>query len=810
VGYAEVCVNSPIAQRRTFSYSIPPNLDLAVGQAVWVPFGPKVLQGVVFELTDRPAVEETREIAGVIDSCPVLTPLQIQLARWISEYYLAPLFDAVALMLPPGFERKLITFLQLSPKARAVDADLFTPDEKQLMHLLETGGGVTLATVEKAMGEKKASLVLNRLLHQGLVTKTQEMGRIKVKPKVLPYLNLAVEAKMAQEAAKDLARTAPKQAALLKLLLTRQLPILRQEATREVGSTPAVARALENKGLILTEYVQVLRDPLAYHSYPAAIPPTLTAAQEEALHHIQDALRQSARDGATAFLLYGVTGSGKTEVYLRSLAEAISLGKRGIVLVPEIALTPQTIERFASRFPQRVAVLHSELTLGQQYDVWHRVREGGFDVVIGPRGAIFAPQPDLGLIVIDEEHEWTYKQQDQSPRYHAQQVALKMAELSGAVVILGSATPDVKSFCLAQTGGYRLLHLPGRITIRGESPLPEVEVVDMRQELKAGNRSIFSRSLSKAIAETLAAKEQIILFLNRRGTATIVQCRDCGFVLRCSACDLPLTYHSREEMLVCHQCNRRKSVPTYCPACWSRRIKFLGTGTQRVEEETAHAFPEARTLRLDWDATRGKNSHQQILSRFRAHQADILIGTQMIAKGLDFPEVTLVGIISADTILHFPDFQSCERAFQLLSQVAGRAGRGASPGRVVAQTYAPEHYAIAHGAKHDYASFYRQEIAYRRQHGNPPFSRLASLVYSHTNNEVCQRESQRLHHRLREQIDAEGLDIGLVGPAPMFFRKVRGRFRWQIILRGSDPAHLLADMPLPQGWAVNIDPVGLL
>ncbi|MBM4463001.1 MAG: primosomal protein N' [Chloroflexi bacterium] len=810
MGYAEVCVNSPIAQRRTFSYSVPPGLDIAVGQAVWVPFGPKVLQGVVFELADRPAVEETREIAGVIDSRPVLTPLQIQLARWISDYYLAPLFDAVALMLPPGFERKLIAFFQLSSKAQAVDADLLTPDEKRLMDLLETGVRVTLGAVEKAMGEKRASLALSRLLHQGLVTKTQELERIRVKPKVLPYLKLAVEAEDAQEAARKLARTAPKQAALLELLASRRLPVPRQEATREAGGTAAVVKALENKGLVLTEHVQILRDPLAYHSYPAAIPPALTVAQEEALRPIQGALRQSGKSGRTTFLLYGVTGSGKTEVYLRALAEAVSLGKRGIVLVPEIALTPQTIECFASRFPQRVAVLHSELTLGQQYDVWHRVREGDFDVVIGPRSAIFAPQPDLGLIVIDEEHEWTYKQQDQSPRYHAQQVALKLAELSGAVVILGSATPDVKSFYLAQTGAHRLLHLPGRITVRGESPLPEVEVVDMRQELKAGNRSIFSRSLTKAIAETLAAREQIILFLNRRGTATIVQCRDCGLVLRCSACDLPLTYHGREEMLVCHQCNRRKPVPTYCPACWSRNIKFLGLGTQRVEEEIAHAFPEARTLRWDWDVTRGKDSYQQILSQFRSHQADILIGTQMIAKGLDFPEVTLVGIISADTILHFPDFQSCERAFQLLSQVAGRAGRGASPGRVVVQTYAPEHYAIANGARHDYASFYRQEIAYRQQHGNPPFSRLASLVYYHANNEVCQRESKRLYHRLRERIDAESLDIGLVGPAPMFFRKVRGRFRWQIILRGSDPARLLAIMPLPQGWIVNIDPVGLL
>jgi len=532
--------------------------------------------------------------------------------------------------------------------------------------------------------------------------------------------------------------------------------------------------------------------------------------QEEALYRIQVSLRQQKKDGAPVFLLHGVTGSGKTEVYLRALAETISLGKRGIVLVPEIALTPQTIERFASRFPRQVAVLHSKLSLGEQFDEWQRIRDGAFNVVIGPRGAIFAPQPDLGLIIIDEEHEWTYKQQEQTPRHHAREVALKLAELTGAVVILGSATPDVESFYRAQTGSYQLLQLPQRITRNGEVPLPKIELVDMRQELKAGNRGIFSRSLSKAIVDTLAAKEQAILFLNRRGTATFVQCRNCGFVLRCPRCDLPLTYHATEEELICHQCNYKKVVPTICPECRSKRIKFLGIGTQRVEE-VAHILSGARTLRWDRDITKGKNSHERILSKFLAHEADILIGTQMIAKGLDIPLVTLVGIISADTILHFPDFRICERTFQLLSQVAGRAGRGSSPGQVIVQTYTPEHYAIAAAAKHDYAAFYQKEISYRRRHGNPPFNRLACLIYTHTNENVCRQEAKRLYYQLREERESKCMsDITLIGPSPRFFYKVRGRFRWQIILRGSNPTPLLADLSLPQGWVVDIDPISLL
>ncbi|MBI4188499.1 MAG: primosomal protein N', partial [Chloroflexi bacterium] len=508
--------------------------------------------------------------------------------------------------------------------------------------------------------------------------------------------------------------------------------------------------------------------------------------------------------------LHGVTGSGKTEVYLQALAETVRLGKRGIVLVPEIALTPQTLERFASRFPGRVAVLHSRLSLGEQFDEWQRIREGKFDVVIGPRSALFAPQPDLGLIVIDEEHEWNYKQSDKSPHYHARDVAIKLGELTGAVVVLGSATPDVETFYHSQRGDYRRLELRERVTPTENSPLPRVEVVDLRNELKAGNRSIFSRSLSRAIDKAVTGGEQVMLFLNRRGAATFIQCRNCGYVLACRRCDIPLSYHLAEDKLVCHQCNYRMAVPQICPRCLSRRIKFLGTGTEKLEQETAQAFPSSRLLRWDSDTTAGKNSHQEILDKFRSHRADILIGTQMITKGLDLPRVTLVGVVNADTGLNLPDFRAGERTFQLLSQVAGRAGRGPLGGQVIIQTYNPEHYAIQAAAKHDYALFYEKEISYRRQLHNPPFSRLASLIYTHTNNALAQKEATRMKHLLIEEKDAKGIaDLSVIGPAPAFIQRLRGRFRWQLILRAADPAEFLSPLPIPQGWTVDIDPVGL-
>lgn len=815
MGYAEVSVNSPIAQRRAFSYTIPSALSVDVGQAVWVPFGHKLLQGIVLELTLHPSVEETREITGVIEPHPLLSPPQVLLTRWLSEHYLSPLFDAVALMLPPGFERKPLTFISVLSIPDGFDLSSLTPEQRHAFELVQRQGKVSLKQLEKALGKKKVQTIISQLVRRELVVKSYELGRVRVKPKKLPYLCLAVEAGEARQEAGRLRERgkAIKQASLLEFLSQASQPVPLSEVRRGANCSTATVKAMVNRGLVELQQIEVKRQPISYQGITLLGPLTLTDAQKSALQSIQSSLFQLAKGPVTptVFLLHGVTGSGKTEIYLQALAEVIKLGKRGIVLVPEIALTPQTIERFASRFPHKVAVLHSKLSLGEQFDEWQRIRNGEVDVVIGSRSAIFAPQPDLGLIVIDEEHEWTYKQNDKSPRYHTRDVAIKLAGLTGAVVILGSATPDVETFYHAQRGDYHLLQLPERVTPSEGSPLPQVKVVDLRDELKAGNRSLFSRSLSQAIAKAVASGEQVILFLNRRGAASFVQCRSCGFVLRCKRCEVALNYHFVGGALVCHQCNYKMPVPQTCPRCLSRRIKFLGIGTQKLEQEAGYAFPGARLLRWDSDVTGGKYSHQEILSKFRAHEADILIGTQMIAKGLDLPLVTLVGVISADTSLNLPDFRAGERTFQLLSQVAGRAGRGILGGRVIIQTYSPEHYAIRAAAKHDYASFYDKEIAYRRQLHNPPFTRLAGLTYSHTNDILCQREAERMKCLLIEERDSKGIaDLGLIGPAPAFIRRLRGRFRWQLILRGAKPSAFLSQIPIPQGWTVDIDPVSLL
>jgi len=388
---------------------------------------------------------------------------------------------------------------------------------------------------------------------------------------------------------------------------------------------------------------------------------------------------------------------------------------------------------------------------------------------------------------------------------------LKLAGLTGAVVLLGSATPDIDSFYKAQNGEYKLITLPERVVPTAGAPLPRVEIVDMREELKAGNLSIFSRSLSHAINGAVAAGEQVILFLNRRGAATFIQCRSCGFVLRCRRCEVPLSQHIVGNVLICHQCGYKTPVPQVCPNCSRPRLKFLGAGTQKLEQETRYAFPRARQLRWDSDVITSKTSHEVVLKQFRDRQADILIGTQMVAKGLDIPAVTLVGVVSADTSLNLPDFRAGERTFQLLSQVAGRAGRGPSGGRVIIQTFSPDHYAIQAAARHDYVSFYEQEIAFRRQLHNPPFTQLARLVYTHTNEAVCQREAEEMKQRLLAEMAARGIGgVDIVGPAPAFIRRLRGRFRWQLVLRGTNLSAFLSPLALPHGWTVDIDPVSLV
>jgi primosomal protein N' (replication factor Y) len=562
-------------------------------------------------------------------------------------------------------------------------------------------------------------------------------------------------------------------------------------------------------------------------------PPRLTPDQERVWTEVKRGMQRGAlgsagrAPGPFVALLHGVTGSGKTEIYLRALEAALAAGKRALVLVPEISLTPQTVRRFEARFPGRVAVMHSQLSLGQRYAVWDRVRRGQADVLVGPRSALFAPISRLGLVVVDEAHDSSYKQAEPIPlpAYHARDVALALGRITGAAVLLGSATPDLVTYYRARQNTYRLLELPQRILsgpTAGSAParrvappvsraLPPVRIVDLRQELRAGNRSIFSRALQEALTRTLSAGEQAILFLNRRGTATFVLCRDCGYVARCPRCDAPLTLHrlTGAEGLICHHCNHREPVPGRCPQCAGRRIRYFGLGTERVEETVQLLYPEARLLRWDRDTATGSD-HERLLQRFIDHRADVLVGTQMIAKGLDLPRVTLVGVVSADTALYLPDYRAGERTFQLLTQVAGRAGRSYRGGQVIVQTYNPDHYAIQAAAHHDYAGFYRQEIAYRRQLGYPPFSRLVALRFSDRDPDRCRGAAERLGRWLAAEIRRLDLPADLVGPAPCFFSRVQGKYRWQIVVRAPDPMPLLRDVALPWGWAVDVDPVDLL
>jgi len=806
MSFAEVSVNTPAAQRRSFTYTVPPGLPVQAGQAVWVPFGDKQLQGIVLELSASSPVSETRAVAGIIEAEPLLTPAGVKLARWISEHYLSPLFDAVALFLPPGFERKTLTCFTAAPLPSGSNLPLLTPEQAEMLELVR-GGRTGLAELEKRFGEREAAFDLSRLAALGLVVKSYQTESPRIKAKTVACVSLAITPAEARTAAAGLGVKAARQAALLNYLAGQTGPVPLSEANHQTGGTAATAKALAEKGLARITSVAVTREPIDYVNIAPNPPPPLTTAQQAAVSAISAALNNPPGDKPPVFLLHGVTGSGKTEVYLQAVAETVKLGKRAVVLVPEISLTPQTIARFAGRFARRVAGMHSGLAPGEQYDEWRRIRAGEFAVVVGPRGAIFAPQPDLGLIVIDEEHEWSYKQTDRAPRYHAREVAIKLAEFTGAVAVLGSATPDVVTFYHAQNGDYRRLRLPERVT-GPDAALPAVQVVDMRAARKAGNRAVFSRPLGEAIAGTLARREEAVLFLNRRGGATFVQCRACGLVLRCKRCDTTLTYHSAEEALVCHRCNYRVRAPQTCPRCHSPRIKFLGLGTQKLEEATAAAFPGARLLRWDSDALRG-TSHDAILDAFLRHQADILIGTQMIAKGLDLPLVTLVGVVSADTSLNLPDFRAGERTFQLLAQVAGRAGRGPAGGRVIIQTYTPEHYAVAAASGHDYAAFYEQEINFRRRLGNPPFARLAGLVFAHTSEARCREEAERRRDQLNAAIAELGLaGLEVIGPAPAFVRRLRGRYRWQLTLRGPDVAAFLSGITLGRGWTVDIDPLG--
>lgn len=585
----------------------------------------------------------------------------------------------------------------------------------------------------------------------------------------------------------QVAKRAPRQAELLTYMARAGGQAERPQLLEALGDTIAgpIKVALE-KGWLVAGEVAHRRDPFAGERVALTPPLPLTLEQQQALESIRQELT-APPIFRQPVLVHGVTGSGKTELYLQAIALVREMGKQAICLVPEISLTPQMIHRFRARFGGEVAVLHSALSAGEKFDEWQRIRRGEVSIAVGARSAVFAPFENVGLIIIDEEHEQSYKQDSPPPSYHAREVAAERARLEGALLVLGSATPALESYHRAQTGSYRLVELASRIDNR---PMPHVTLVDMREELRAGNRSIFSRDLQAALDQTLAAREQAILFLNRRGYNTFIMCRSCGEAIQCPNCAVAMTYHLGDDHLACHYCDHSAPVPTICPHCGSKAIRHMGAGTERVEEELRRLYPSLRVARMDVDTTRRKGSHAAILKRFADHEVDVLVGTQMITKGLDFPDVTLVGVVLADTSINLPDFRAAERTFQLVTQVAGRAGRGLKPGRVLVQTYQPEHPSLLAAREHDYHRFFQEEIAFRKQLDYPPFNHMIHLVVSGEEEEAVAATGIAI----QQLLVAHRFGGQILGPSPAPLAKLRGRHRHHLVLKGDSIETMAAEV----------------
>ncbi len=636
-------------------------------------------------------------------------------------------------------------------------------------------------------------------------------GLDKVKKKKETVYRLGVDQVWLEENLPALLKRAPSRAEVLQDFSKEPGTRSAAEIRERTGESLETIRSMAAKGLLIKESREVMRDPFAGEALTKETPPTLTPEQESAAEEVISSIQKERFE---TFMLYGVTGSGKTEVYLRSIESALSLGKESIVIVPEIALTPQLIRAFHSRFGKKIAVLHSGLSIGERFDQWRRIHEGKAPVVVGARSAIFAPFSNLGLIVVDEEHDATYKQEE-SPRYHARDVAVVRAKMSAAVVILGSATPSLESFFHARTGKYRLLTLEKRIEDR---PLPEVCLIDMKEEKSANP---ISPKLTKVVKEGLEREEQVLLFLNRRGFAPFLLCSSCGYVLRCPNCSVSLTYHLKRQEISCHHCGHTATPTRTCPDCKGDTLELKGCGTERIEKEVEKSFEGSVFLRLDRDTTQRKGSAQKILDRFRSREGNILIGTQMVAKGHHLPGISIVGVLNADTSLHLPDFRSSERTFQVLTQVAGRAGRGKTNGMVYLQSYTPEHYSIQAAKDHDYHKFFEQEILFRKTLNYPPYCRLINLVLSSNSQQKVEKAAARLGETLRG-LTRRKQGVEILGPAKAPLATLRGKKRFQILVKGETVRNLhhvvsrgVSEFSKINGFSgvaltVDVDPVNFL
>lgn len=762
---ASVVVDVPAKQTdKTFDYKIPEQLKDVIkpGIRVIVPFGPRKIQGFVTSLKNESTFTKLREIIEPMDLTPVLNEELLELGDWLSENTLSYKISSYQVMLPAAlkakYEKRIVLRMEANFSEMPVQIQLLFKDSRE-------------AKWEHAVADGVVHL-LHKEVAAGNIEVIYEV-KDRVRKKQLKHIYPALEAQQLKEIKEKLSAQASGQKVLLEFFLEHPEPIEQKLLLSTLGISQASIQSLVKKGALKVVELEVYRDPYLNREFKRNTALTLTTEQETAIGPVLESIENGVHD---VFLLYGVTGSGKTEIYLQSIQEVLKKGQEAIVLVPEISLTPQMVTRFKERFGEYVAVMHSGLSAGEKYDEWRKIQRKEVKVVVGARSAIFAPFENLGIIIIDEEHETSYKQEE-NPRYHARDVAIQRAKTYNCPVVLGSATPSLESFARAQKGRYTLLTLPKRMN---NQPLPAVEIVDMREELRAGNRSMFSVKLFEMLKDRLEKKQQTVLFLNKRGHSSFVMCRDCGYVMNCPHCDITLTYHRFKEQMKCHYCGHEDRVPTICPECNSEHIRYFGTGTQKVEEELNKLIPEARIIRMDVDTTGRKGSHEKLLTAFQDGHADILLGTQMIAKGLDFPNITLVGVLSADTMLHLPDFRASEKTFQLLTQVSGRAGRHKLPGEVVIQTYTPEHYSVELAGSQDYDRFYQQEMIVRKVHQYPPFYYIALITISHEELMKAVDVTGKIAKFISSRLSREAVVLGPVAsPIP----RINDRYRYQCLIK---------------------------
>ncbi|KUP07060.1 primosomal protein N' [Bacillus coahuilensis p1.1.43] len=760
--YASVIVDVKARQTdRPFDYKIPDQWigSIQPGMRVIVPFGPRNIQGFVESVKNSSSVEHPKNIHTVLDLTPVLNEELLSLGSWLTEESVCFKIQSYQVMLPAALKASYEKEFELHIEETKLPLPLQTfflgrkrvkwkeAEEEQLLPLLQREvkyGHVELHYMVKQKNQKK--------MEKYILLNTDDPTEIKDQLPTKAYKQQQIVDVFIQENLKELPW---------------------KELMEKANVSSSSLKSLIEKGILKEEKREVYRDPFAHRDFVPSKPFPLTNEQAKAIHPILQSIKDNRHE---AFLLYGVTGSGKTEVYLQSISRVLEEGKEAIMLVPEISLTPQMVTRFKSRFGNKVAVLHSGLSAGEKYDEWRKIQRKEVSVVVGARSAIFAPFGNLGIIIIDEEHETSYKQEE-NPRYHARDVAMKRGDFHQCPVVLGSATPSLETFARAKKNVYTLLTLPLRMN---GGALPSVSIVDMREELREGNRSMFSVELFEKLQLRMEKKEQSVLFLNKRGYSSFVMCRDCGFVLQCPHCDISLTYHRHSNSMKCHYCSYEESVPTTCPECHNEHIRYFGTGTQKVEEELIKLLPGVKIIRMDVDTTSKKGSHERLLGQFEKGDADILLGTQMIAKGLDFPNITLVGVLSADTMLHLPDFRASEKTFQLLTQVSGRAGRHRLPGEVVIQTYTPEHYSIELAGEQNYDDFYQKEMMIRKMGGYPPFYYMVLVTVSHEDLMKVVGVTERVTKFLSSKLTGSSV---ILGPTASPVPRIKNRYRYQCLLK---------------------------